>query len=289
MLSHLHSSAVRSGSYALLAAVFLLAGFPAEAADLDLAARALEEGNYEAAYREVQPLAEQGDKTARFVAALAKAMMEAKEAEENRLVATGPIDLREYDERYRPKRSEVDQARFEKGMELYESGRFETALQEWLPLAEAGDAEAQYEVGRLFSAGKGVEKDKERARGFILRSAQQGYGAAQGDLAVSTNPFGYSNEEALQREAFYWGMRAAANGEPWGYEVVSSAYCYGEGVDRNPVLADIWLYLVFSEKNRFLSYACSNDVEYGASYHQAIKERAEALSKAYDIPMPPQN
>lgn len=270
-----------------LVILYLLSVLPATAADLEKAARALQERDFETAYEEALPLAEQGDETARMIAGIAKLILDGRKREEERLKATGPIDLRDYDERYRPDRSEKEQDQFATGQRLYDAEDYQGALREWLPLAEAGDAEAQFNLGKLYSLGKGVEEDKDRARAYFLKSARQGYGPAQSDLAMSANPFASSKDEASQREAFYWGMRAAANGDYWGYLSVASAYCYGQGVDRNPVLADTWLYLVFSEKDDFLRRYCNDDVELPTPYYDAISERAKALAKAYDIQMLP--
>ena len=41
----------------------------------------------------------------------------------------------------------------------------------------------------------------------------------------------------------------------------------------------------FPAKQDFLSNMCHDDVEFLGSYYEAIKERAEAMSKAYDIPI----
>ena len=278
---------------ALPAALLWLTTLPAAAADINAAARALEKGDFETAYREAQPLAEQGDEYARKIAGFAKYMMDLKQKieqqEKERLAATGPIDLRDYDGRYKPQRSTADQAQFKRGRSLYRSKDFEAAFRTWLPLANAGDAEAQYEIGQIYLLGKGIEKDEERGHTYVRKSAEQGYGPAQGDLASSINPFGFSKDENIQREAFYWGTRAAANGNTWGYHVLASAYCGGKGVDRNPVLADIWLYLIFSEKDHFLSLACNRDIDLPIPYYEAIAVRAEAMRKAYDIPLVPQN
>ena len=39
---------------------------------------------------------------------------------------------------------------FQKGLAAAQAGDFATALQEWTPLAEAGDAAAQYNLGIMY-------------------------------------------------------------------------------------------------------------------------------------------
>ena len=48
---------------------------------------------------------------------------------------------------------------FFKGDEAYQRGDFATALQEWRPLAEQGDAYAQYNLGAMHLKGQGVPQD----------------------------------------------------------------------------------------------------------------------------------
>jgi hypothetical protein len=50
------------------------------------------------------------------------------------------------------------------GLAAYGRGDYATALQEWLPLAEQGDAVAQYNLGVMYANGWGVpENDAEAA------------------------------------------------------------------------------------------------------------------------------
>tara|TARA_B100000780_G_scaffold263065_1_gene216693 strand:+ start:37 stop:243 length:207 start_codon:yes stop_codon:yes gene_type:complete len=46
---------------------------------------------------------------------------------------------------------------FQKGSAAYQAGDFATALQEWTPLADAGDATAQYNLGIMYRQGQGYE------------------------------------------------------------------------------------------------------------------------------------
>ena len=55
-------------------------------------------------------------------------------------------------------------ADFQAGMEAYNRGDFKTALREWQPLAEQGDARAQFYFGLLYENGDGVPLDYTKAR-----------------------------------------------------------------------------------------------------------------------------
>ncbi len=50
-------------------------------------------------------------------------------------------------------------ADFKTGMEAYERGAYATALKEWRPLAEQGDALAQGLLGLMYAKGQGVPPD----------------------------------------------------------------------------------------------------------------------------------
>ena len=47
-------------------------------------------------------------------------------------------------------------ADFEKGLDTAKRGDYATALREWKPLAEQGDADAQYNLGLMYANGHGV-------------------------------------------------------------------------------------------------------------------------------------
>ena len=55
-------------------------------------------------------------------------------------------------------------ADFQEGVDAYKRGDYETALNEWLPLAAQGDADAQIAMGILYVHGQGVPQDYAEAR-----------------------------------------------------------------------------------------------------------------------------
>ena len=50
-------------------------------------------------------------------------------------------------------------ADFQKGFTSHESGDYATALREWTPLAEQGNANAQVNLGLMYDKGQGVQQD----------------------------------------------------------------------------------------------------------------------------------
>ena len=75
-------------------------------------------------------------------------------------------------------------ADFDKGMAAYEAGDYQTSLAEWRPQAEAGDTDAQYNLGLMYYEGEGVPQDYAEAAIWYRRAAQQGVADAQNNLGV---------------------------------------------------------------------------------------------------------
>ena len=71
---------------------------------------------------------------------------------------------------------------FNKGLAAYEAGDYDSALEEWNPLAEMGNASAQYKLGYMYKTGKGVPLDYGGAVRWYHLAAIQGNASAQSNL-----------------------------------------------------------------------------------------------------------
>ncbi len=132
-------------------------------------------------------------------------------------------------------------ADLEKGFAAFDVGDYETSLAECQPLAEQGNAAAQFCVGRLYANGFGVPMDDAQALQWYGAAADQGYPAAQYNLGVMhANGWGVDmSDEAAA------GFYIAAAEQGYVPAVMSLAeVCYrGMGVDEDAVDAYAW-YLV---------------------------------------------
>ena len=72
----------------------------------------------------------------------------------------------------------------ESGYAAYRRGDYQTALRILRPLAENGDARAQFNVGVMYSEGQGVPQDHAEAGKWYRLSAEQGYAQAQYNLGL---------------------------------------------------------------------------------------------------------
>lgn len=75
-------------------------------------------------------------------------------------------------------------ADFAAGLRAYESKDYATAMKEWLPLAEAGDAASQFNIGLMYLDGVGAPQSDQKAVEWFRRSADQGYAKAQKNLGA---------------------------------------------------------------------------------------------------------
>ena len=92
----------------------------------------------------------------------------------------------------------------------HSAGDYSTARREWLPLAETGDAVAQYYLGLLSENGSGVPKDWNQAANWYRRAAEQGLPDAQ--FALGDLYFAGLDGDPDQEQAVQWYRRAADQG-----------------------------------------------------------------------------
>ncbi len=109
-------------------------------------------------------------------------------------------------------------AGFDVGVAAYDRGDYATALREWRPLAEQGDANAQYNLGLMYRKGQGVSQDDAEAVGWWRKAAEQGNANAQYNLGLMYRKGqGVPQDEA---QAYMW------------FKLASSTFPPGEDRDR---------------------------------------------------------
>jgi len=105
--------------------------------------------------------------------------------------------------------------------------------------AEAGDPEAQFEMGVLHQYGRGVPQDLGRAVALYRKAAEQGHLGAQSNLGIL-----YASGLGIPRdysEALKWFTRAAEQGNSFAQNNLCRLYSFGEGVPQDYVIAYMWL------------------------------------------------
>ena len=102
-------------------------------------------------------------------------------------------------------------ADYEKGLQEYQSGAFKAALEEWVPLAEQGNAAAQAAIGTMYINGEGVSKNMKVAVKWYTLAAAQGNARGQNNLAVMYQ-FG-KGVKKNDKTAVKWYTLAAEQGD----------------------------------------------------------------------------
>ena len=101
-------------------------------------------------------------------------------------------------------------ADFQAGLDAAQKEDYATALREWKPLAEAGNAGAQHNLARMYYNGYGVPQDYKEAVKWYEKAAQQGDAGAQYNLG-----FMYAKGQGVLQDyvrAHMWWNIAASSG-----------------------------------------------------------------------------
>ena len=102
-------------------------------------------------------------------------------------------------------------ANYKAGLGAYERGDYATALREWRPLAEHGDAGAQVALGVMYINGQGVPQDYPKAVVLFRLAADQGNAGAQVKLGAM-----YEEGKGVPQDlvlAHKWYNLASASGD----------------------------------------------------------------------------
>jgi TPR repeat protein len=129
----------------------------------------------------------------------------------------------------------------------YNRGDYADAMRLIRPLAEQGDAKAQYNLGLMYDIGKGVPQDDAEAVKWYSKAAEQGNAWAQDNLGVM-----YAKGNGVPQddvEAVKWYRKAAEQGHARAQYNLGIMYAKGEGVPQDDVLAHLWFNLAAAQYN----------------------------------------
>jgi TPR repeat protein len=130
---------------------------------------------------------------------------------------------------------------YKTGSDAYERGNYATALREWRPLAEQGDADAQVGLGWLYTNGQGVTQDYAQARYWYEKAATQGNQQAQVNLGTFYNQGHGVPQDYLKALVLF--RLAADKGNALAQVKLGAMYEDGKGVLQDFVQAYQWYYL----------------------------------------------
>ncbi|ALH79698.1 SPOR domain-containing protein [Sphingopyxis macrogoltabida] len=108
------------------------------------------------------------------------------------------------------------------GVEAWQAGDYQAAVAEWRPLALAGDADAQFNLGQAYKLGRGVPSDLSQAEAWYRKAAKQGHLQAEDNLGLIL--FTANRRD----EAMTYITRSAERGEPRAQYVLGTAMFNGD-------------------------------------------------------------
>jgi TPR repeat protein len=159
------------------------------------------------------------------------------------------------------------------GVRAFRNKDYPTAFREWKAAAEAGQAEAQFDLGLLYAEGLGTRRDLAEAAKWYRQAAEQGNAQAEfalgemysrgwgaprdtadilrwmqmaNDPASDGPPTEWARVEGYgierdQKQAAFWYERAAKQGHAQAQYNLARLYATGQGVPRDQDQALRWV------------------------------------------------
>ncbi len=104
-------------------------------------------------------------------------------------------------------------AELETARDLMDAGDYAAAMEELLPAARSGNAEAEELIGVMYASGLGVERDDIRAFDWYLRASLKGHAGAQSGIGWYYEVGRGMPAPDLVR-AYTWYVLSAIGGDP---------------------------------------------------------------------------
>src|SRR6478736_1399089 len=137
---------------------------------------------------------------------------------------------------------------FEDAQAAHGRSDYATALRLWRPLADQGNADAQYNLGTLYDNGTGVPQNKAEALKWYHLAAERGNDGAQ--FSVGVLHFAGVAVSENRIEAAKWFRRAADQGHIGAQVYLGLCYATGLGVPQDNIQAYMWLSLAAARSDQ---------------------------------------
>jgi hypothetical protein len=116
------------------------------------------------------------------------------------------------------------------GIEAWQKADYSAAVAIWRPLAEHGDADAQFNLGQAYRLGRGVPINLALAKSWFEKAASSGHVDAETTLGLLL----FQNGD--QAEGLKWLKQAADKNEPRALLVYGTALYNGDGITQDRLL-----------------------------------------------------
>jgi cell division septation protein DedD len=117
------------------------------------------------------------------------------------------------------------------GVDAWQQGDYAKAIGEWRPLAQAGDSDAQFNLGQAYKLGRGVQPDLNIAIDWYRKAAQQGHMRAEDNLGLLLF------QQGDRSGAMPYLQHASMRGEPRAQYIVGTALFNGDMIGKDWVRA----------------------------------------------------
>jgi TPR repeat protein len=119
------------------------------------------------------------------------------------------------------------QADVKAGVDAWSRGEYKKAVDIWRTDANAGDADAQFDMGQAYRLGRGVPVDLPVAAEWFRKAAVQGHVEAITNYGLTLF------DEGKHGEAVPWLEKSVARGEPRAQMTLGTMLYNGDGVDQD--------------------------------------------------------
>jgi TPR repeat protein len=113
------------------------------------------------------------------------------------------------------------------GIDRWSRGDYAGAVAQWRPLAEAGNADAQFNLGQAYKLGRGVPANAATAHSWYQKAARQGHEQAQVNVGLLLYNGG------RRQEALPWIRKAVELGDPRAQYILGTELFNGDLVAKD--------------------------------------------------------
>jgi cell division septation protein DedD len=113
------------------------------------------------------------------------------------------------------------------GVDRWMRGDYSGAIAQWRPLAEAGNADAQFNLGQAYKLGRGVPADAATAQSWYQKAARQSHEQAQVNVGLLLYNGG------RRQEALPWIRKAVELGDPRAQYILGTELFNGDLVAKD--------------------------------------------------------
>lgn len=113
------------------------------------------------------------------------------------------------------------------GVDAWSRGDYAAAVRQWQGPANAGDADAQFNLAQAYKLGRGVNQDLTKAEQLFVKAAAQGHLQAADNLGL------LMFQRGERAGAMPYIKAASGRGDPRAHYVIGLAHFNGDGVEKD--------------------------------------------------------